>query len=581
MDAFHVVKESMGKMENSPVRKALAQQKDIPFENGISDTLCQIDREGEILESKIDLSTKIVLMGEVKAGKSTVLNCFVGSELSDTDVLEATASIIEVRYSNEEYSEIHKQDGSVIKDKPEEIKKILDGQRGNMEFFKECDHIKYNLSLETLKEISLVDTPGIATVTFQNAQKAKNFIQKSDVVIWVLNSNHLGQMDIEESLQEVAKMGKPIILVANRIDEVAGDSERILDYIEEHLGIYAKKVFPLSAFDAYTALQSMNQELLKESGFVELRDYIINEIENNARQVQNESIITSMKALFDKDLRCHNDYKNFSDNFIGQIDKNKELLMHHHNRITHLIKNDLTHWLDHEFFKSEMEYLYTLKDQKAIQKSLKEYFSESYIRSVVEQKAQKIVEMFNHEWRDSVQDIKITLKEDYEMNFNYYRGEFNNNPSGGNNDLKEDLTDGVKKGATVTGTYGAVLAGYAAWLGPGAAYITIGSALTAMLPPLLIAGAAAGAVSGWLKKGKNKESVRDNTERHMMKVKSQLTPYLGTLVKKTEQEGRAIVSRLDREFIEDLQISHSREEINDWTKQLNRYIVTHSVKQTV
>ena len=581
MDAFHVVKESMGKMENSPVRKALVQQKDIPFENGISDTLCQIDREGEILESKIDLSTKIVLMGEVKAGKSTVLNCFVGSELSDTDVLEATASIIEVRYSNEEDSEIHKQNGSVIKDKPEEIKKILDGQRGNMEFFKECDHIKYNLSLETLKEISLVDTPGIATVTFQNAQKAKNFIQKSDVVIWVLNSNHLGQMDIEESLQEVAKMGKPIILVANRIDEVAGDSERILDYIEEHLGIYAKKVFPLSAFDAYTALQSKNQELLKESGFVELRDYIINEIENNARQVQNESIITSMKALFDKDLRCHNDYKNFSDNFIGQIDKNKELLMHHHNRITHLIKNDLTHWLDHEFFKSEMEYLYTLKDQKAIQKSLKEYFSESYIRSVVEQKAQKIVEMFNHEWRDSVQDIKITLKEDYEMNFNYYRGEFNNNPSGGNNDLKEDLTDGVKKGATVTGTYGAVLAGYAAWLGPGAAYITIGSALTAMLPPLLIAGAAAGAVSGWLKKGKNKESVRDNTERHMMKVKSQLTPYLGTLVKKTEQEGRAIVSRLDREFIEDLQISHSREEINDWTKQLNRYIVTHSVKQTV
>ena len=55
---------------------------------------------------------------------------------------------------------------------------------------------------------------------------------------------------------------------------------------------------------------------------------------------------------------------------------------------------------------------------------------------------------------------------------------------------------GIGEGVAVAGVAGAALASYSALLGPMSAYVSMGSALSATLPPLLLAGAAAGALIG-------------------------------------------------------------------------------------
>ena len=70
--------------------------------------------------------------------------------------------------------------------------------------------------------------------------KTKDYIQESDFVIWVLNCNHLGQSDITENIENIYDLGKPIILIANRVDEIDADKSEIVDYLEDELGYMIK-----------------------------------------------------------------------------------------------------------------------------------------------------------------------------------------------------------------------------------------------------------------------------------------------------------------------------------------------------
>ena len=68
----------------------------------LSESIDNYRRELNILKNKLGQAMNVVVMGEVKAGKSTLLNAIVGKKIAPTDVLEATAAISELYYSEEE-----------------------------------------------------------------------------------------------------------------------------------------------------------------------------------------------------------------------------------------------------------------------------------------------------------------------------------------------------------------------------------------------------------------------------------------------------------------------------------------------
>ena len=64
-----------------------------------------------IIRSSLELPIKVVLMGEVKAGKSTLINSILGKELSRTSVLEATSAIYHFYYSETEECSVITKNG--------------------------------------------------------------------------------------------------------------------------------------------------------------------------------------------------------------------------------------------------------------------------------------------------------------------------------------------------------------------------------------------------------------------------------------------------------------------------------------
>ena len=94
----------------SPIRKQIDISNE--FEetyNEDAKRLKEIEENLEVIYNKINNTLKVVLMGEVKAGKSTIINSIVGEEISYVNVVEATASIIEIEYGFNENAAIKKK----------------------------------------------------------------------------------------------------------------------------------------------------------------------------------------------------------------------------------------------------------------------------------------------------------------------------------------------------------------------------------------------------------------------------------------------------------------------------------------
>ncbi|MDR0963394.1 MAG: dynamin family protein [Clostridium sp.] len=147
--------EVISTLESSPLRTAGAS---------ISDQSREIiDTVKKIVVDTIDdpqAKLKVAILGEVKAGKSLLTNAIAGKELSRVDVLEATSSIIEILYGEGKDNSHHNSST-------------------------DSEHIELFCDSPYLKRLTLIDTPGILTVTEENASVTENFMEKADLFLWV------------------------------------------------------------------------------------------------------------------------------------------------------------------------------------------------------------------------------------------------------------------------------------------------------------------------------------------------------------------------------------------------------------
>src|SRR5690606_4253910 len=121
-------------------------------------------------------------------------------------------------------------------------------------------------------------------------------------------------------------------------------------------------------------------------------------------------------------------------------------------------------------------------------------------------------------------------------------------------DGSSDLLAGLKEGLAAGGVIGAGLAFYSAVLGPGAAAITMGTALSAFLPPALMVGALTGIVLRLLQSKQQAEKlrtgIRDAVVRHQRVVQSEWVEPV--LVPAMAEYNNAIADHLARAFTDRL-----------------------------
>lgn len=175
----------------------------------------------------------VVVIGEFNAGKSTFINALLSADVLPTGITPTTEVIELIRYSEEPILKpTMQEDGLRVWSHPNT------GAAG----------------------VAIVDTPGTGSVFKQHEKIAKDFLHRSDLVIFVLSSKR-AFAETERLYLEMAKdFGKKIVLVLNQVDLLGAEEQAtvrrfIEQQVKEHLGIQPL-LFMVSAKQARESQQN-------------------------------------------------------------------------------------------------------------------------------------------------------------------------------------------------------------------------------------------------------------------------------------------------------------------------------------
>lgn len=455
--------------------------------------------------NNLDKPLKIVIMGEVKAGKSTLFNAIVGAEISPVDVLETTSAIIEISYAEKSTGFINRDDIEIASGDAEKIIAIIKFYHGQREYFKGSVIVGLSLPLLVLKEFTLVDTPGILNFYTKNFSAAKDYVKEADLILWVLNAHHLGQMDISAELAEVSGLGKPIVGIINRVDQIDGSKERLKQYVKNEMGIYFKDIFCLSAQKAWQGVRDNNQILVQESGLEEVLNYIREEIGYQAWQVKEESTKTSAAALLDKFISLHQEFMESLNLILSELAIYTKELELKASEIERKIESYLRVQVYDTLFAEELSLLddriqklslaTTPEEKINLVQQLNNSFGANVIRDWWENTEKVISTMYSTEWWEAAKDIedsKLRMLDEFDrldrfaVTGNLKKTELN---------VDSAAIDGLSHGLFIGTAFGVGIASYTSFIGPATTYLSLGSALVTFIPPLAIAGGLAGMMS--------------------------------------------------------------------------------------
>ena len=474
---------------------------------------------------------KVFVVGEVKAGKSSLINTLVGQQISPTNILEATASLWEIGYGQEDTVSIEYHNGLSEKIPFDQVQSVLSiTNQENLEKAKDIAYVKVRTRKHDFRELLLIDSPGLATVTEQNAQLTRNVLEDVDIALWVLNANHLGQTDIMQEVENLAQLGKPIIAVISKIDEVDTSPERLIKYVNRHAGEYFTEVFALSAHSS-----QQNDEYFEY--FEEFKKYLKEQVSHKAKDVKKDSVESSLEALHYAEKAVHESIIRQMQHkltdlsaFDQDLEFEKEMLISEINsqvdsECTEICQNSalqqqikailLGHQQNDPATQTKME---NLKNTLANPFSKVQAMEESVLDQIVNQQIYTIHDHVQPYYISSMKSLVTNIQQKSKQRFTEFRSneelllqqtyamfDYDVKP-----ELNEtyDVIDTTMKATVFAGVAGTMAAGYTAVLGANAAAVTMGAAMSAIALPVVVCGAVLGSGFAYFQNKKNQDALQ-------------------------------------------------------------------------
>ena len=194
-----------------------------------------------------------VVVGEVKAGKSSLLNALFGREFCKVDVLPATDRIYEFKYGESDYD------------------------------VQISDHITaLYRRIDFLKDFNIVDTPGTNTIVANHQEITENFVPMADLIVFVFAVTNPWAASAWDFLRLIGQHWKKnVVFVVQQADlrdphEVEIVSKHLDQTVLQILGANCP-IFAVSAKKAFLAKTSPDvdrEKLWSESHFGELEEWI-------------------------------------------------------------------------------------------------------------------------------------------------------------------------------------------------------------------------------------------------------------------------------------------------------------------
>ena len=529
---------------------------------------------------------KIVIVGAVKAGKSTLLNALVEEKVSPEGVTETTASIIRIKYGTEKVGTIIYTDATQEHFSIESIYKLLEDKKNDVDFYKNCKEVVIELPLKKLTKLEIVDTPGIATTTKDNELITEEYIKQADVILWVLNGNYLGQTSVSSRIEKLCEDNKkPIIVVINHVDNMENDAERLKEYVEsEDIFDDFDEVFPISSKRAYNAVQNDNEYEKLTSGYNNLLNYLEKKFDSKPEDIQISIILDDVKNILqNKLLKRHNEVL---DETCKKYDLFEDYCIKLNAATESILENSkikFKKWTNNLYKEEEDELLTAIKSKGILDNSsklnskIKMRFELLASNSKIQEAIRTFLIDFDKEYEKLWQIQLKRIDEDLLEKRCQLQMSIENNKSGLNpialNNVEQlnDFSSSVTTSVAVSSLFGVGVSAYGAGLGTYAAHLSMMGALGSVMPPVLVAGALAGVAWGVWRHNSEKQKIVDQVIKNFKNIRTNVHEIVYPLfLQKAQEMSKKRVSFLTNKIEQDM-LPYSKDETSKYISKIKDY----------
>ncbi|MCC7508534.1 MAG: dynamin family protein [Planctomycetes bacterium] len=255
-------------------RELLKKLRDLLIRQQFEDT--QIDQVSGLVLHLEELFL-LVIVGEVKAGKSSFINSLLNAEVCKVGAIPTTDKIHVLKYGDVERERI--------------LEEYL---------------IEKQLPFEPLRNINIVDTPGTNSIVKRHGEITESFIPRCDLILFTTSVDRPFSETEREFLSYIIQSwAKKIIFIITKKDiKEPHELEEIHKFVADSalkFFDFEPKIFMVSAKEARKAKADKDDALYEKSGFKALEDYLFSQLSQGEKlQLKLESPINSAIAISDR-----------------------------------------------------------------------------------------------------------------------------------------------------------------------------------------------------------------------------------------------------------------------------------------
>lgn len=242
---------------------------------------------------------QVMVMGAFSTGKSSFINALLGESVTAVGALPTTAVITKLVYGDGKAVTVYFQDETSKSYSNEEFMRITDENDATWASTRErISYVERSLPLEVLKDINIIDSPGLEAKEIHTII-TKKFVNHADVVFWMFSAENAGTGTEIKALEKLNSRLKPIAIInkMDTLDEEEDDPEEFLQDMQHKLEGKVHRIIGISAKMALDGRTFGNNQLLLESNIGEV-EKVIEEI------VVPETNQYKVNTLMDRTAAC-------------------------------------------------------------------------------------------------------------------------------------------------------------------------------------------------------------------------------------------------------------------------------------
>lgn len=486
---------------------------------------------------------KVYLIGEFNSGKSSLINAMLSQSIAPTDIFEMTSWIARYWSGEKELCSVRLKNGQ---------EEIIDRN----DFYDKCKNREYSkaelsaieridiIVPNNLNQLVLIDTPGFGAINSDNEKLMVDNLYEADVVLFVIDVDSVGGITEMSLINELLKSDIPIHFVLTKSDlvEDANEIDEIIGFIKQNMKLTNQQIFITSTinFENDTnGVKSLKKFLDSQSS----RSTILKQKAQKSHYARSASMLINQLDLLEKNLESTSEAIKEFEKVLSQI--KKSINTKSKRSIQRIVKEDLFTESYNSLLKSLVEAMHNNNgklDGVQIENCVTTVSGSGYLNrftsNLVEELGTEIPVLWERYLRDRSEELDEIFKK---YNDKISQNNVKVNSVGTEFGLDDITFLSAGKGLKVSAGFAAAFAGYAAWLGPASAAVTLPMAITGIGIPIMFFGMVGTAIHVLIKRGKAKDRYGIIAEGVIDKIKDECTKsILGNIYPQIEKHNDEI-----------------------------------------